>query len=274
MSSLSDFDYLSQVKNPSEFVPPEGGLIVYRTFTPDGGCQTPNRPMLKAVNPDTREVLFFRPLCKTRSCSYCRQILAKRWVIRAVEGAKVLSSVGVLDFLTVTSHEKLDPSGSLAVLPKAWKNLHRRVERASGDQPAYYAVPEQHKNGRWHMHAIINVHLSRKWWKDNARSCGLGYQSDVQEVHSLGGVSFYVTKYLTKTLQNSNLPKGAKVVRTSHNWPPLPELPMPPGWTFRQLGKRELNLETDRYLNLGYSVVLADADGAWDWLENWSPAGR
>lgn len=266
MSSVDDFDTSSQPDFSPVFQSPEGGLIVYRTFRQES-CQTVGRPLLKITNAQLKQAIFFRPLCNTRSCPHCAQILARRWVYRAVHGSEVLSTAHKLDFLTVTSHEKLDAAASLAVLPKAWDKLRRRVTRAA-ETAEYFAVPEQHKNGRWHLHAIITARLSRRWWKDNARQCGLGYQSDVQEVNSLGGVSFYVTKYITKMLQNSNLPKGSKVVRTSHGWPQLPEMPKPAGWTYSVVPSPDaLNTEAERYQTIGYTVVIADSASVWDWLD-------
>lgn len=251
---------------PPGFQSPAGGLIIYRVT--QQGCTTPNRPYLKGVNQTTKQVLFFQPDCKSWSCPHCAEIRKKRWQWRATNGVTLfLVDNREIDFVTVTSHEKLTPAGSVAVLGGAWNKLNRRVKRASENHD-YLLVPEFHKSGKVHIHLLTTAVLKKKWWKDNARACGFGYQSDVQEVASLGGVSAYVAKYLTKMLQNSNLPKHFRRVRTSNGWPKLPELPPHPDWQF-SLVKPDIPLAfiEKTYVAQGYRVVLADGISAWDWIE-------
>ena len=225
MSTIEPIDDESQSSPASDFMSPAGGLIVYRTIQQNSEiCTALNRPFLKAINHSTKQVVLFRPRCKSWRCPGCAKINAQKVVLRAANGSEVMQSRGaVLDFVTVTSHEKLDPAASLAVLPKAWNKLNRRMSREAASHE-YLAIPEQHKDGRWHLHAIVTAKLPKKWWKDNARQCGLGYQSDVQEVRTLGGVAYYVSKYVSKTLENPNLPKNFRRVRASHGWPELPAM--------------------------------------------------
>lgn len=266
MSTVSDFDASSQGLPLPVFPSPEGGLILYRVFQQDC-CQALNRPMLRAVNQTLGQAVYFRPLCKSWNCPYCAPRRAWMWQKRAQYGSDILTTTNNLDFVTVTSHEKLGAAASLAVLPKAWNKLNRRVKRAA-ESAEYFAVPEQHKDGRWHLHAIITARLKKKWWKDNARACGLGYQSDVQEVESAGGVGGYVTKYLTKMLQNSNLPNHFRRVRLSHGWPELPQKEFG-DWEFAKLGELDAVNDEMAYLQKrGFTVVLADGSSSWDWLEN------
>ena len=257
--------------SPSPFFSsPEGGLIVYR-ITPQNSpnCEALNRPLLKGVNHASKQVVFFRPRCKSWRCPSCAAINAQKATLRALNGAEVLTAAGAkIDFLTVTSHEKLSPDASLAVLPKAWNKLNTRILRATG-KPEYFALPEQHKDGRWHLHALVSVKLPKKWWKDNARECGLGYQSDVQEVRSLGGVAYYISKYVTKQLEHKNLPLHFRRVRASAGWPKLPDMPENPDWNFMVVPKDiSADFEVQNYQDMGYTVVMADATSAWDWIEN------
>ncbi len=255
-----------------DFLSAEGGLTLYRLTQQESNCIAPNRPMLKAVNRATRQVVFFRPACKSWGCPGCAQKRAKRWVYVARHGTEALLQQGLhVDFLTVTSHEKLGAVGSLSVLSSAWNKLNRRIHRAA-DTADYFLVPEPHKNGRWHIHAIITAKLPKRWWKDNARACGFGYQSDVQEVRTLGGVHFYVTKYLTKSLQNSNLPRGFRRVRVSQGWPDLPELPSSPDWIFIVLERdRAVAWDVEAYEREGFSVVITDENGAWEIVNSGYP---
>lgn len=249
-----------------DFSPPTGGLILYR-ITAREDCTTPHRPLLKAVHRGWGEVVFFHPACGCYSCPGCAENLKFRWSLTAQHGASVLSQGGAkLDFLTVTSHEKLNAAQSRYVMAKAWPALRERVRRASASHE-YFIVPEQHQDGRWHIHAIISASLPRKWWKDNARQCGFGYQSDVKEVKEAGGAGSYVAKYIGKSLQNSNLPKHHRRVRLSRNWPRLPELPSPEGWAFFPVDKKTpLSWEISQYQSEGFSVVVADPRSAWDWV--------
>lgn len=266
MSQGKDFSASRQGLPSPVFPSPEGGLILYRLIVRDG-CQAENRPMLRAVNSTLGQAVYFRPLCKSWNCPYCAPRRAWMWRKRAEYGSDVLTTVGGLDFVTVTSHEKLSAAASLAVLPKAWHKLYFRLRRRA-ETVEYFAVPEQHKSGRWHLHVIVTARLKKKWWKDNARACGLGYQSDVQEVADSGGVGNYVTKYLTKTLQNSNLPKGFRRVRLSHGWPSLPGREFG-DWEFAKLGELDAVNDEVAYLQKrGFTVILADGSSSWDWLEN------
>lgn len=223
---------------------------------------------MKAVNRNLGKVVFFRPACKSWNCPGCAPNLKKRWVYAAQHGATVLMSEGhAIDFLTVTSHEKLNAAGSLAILSSAWHKLARRVMHVS-DSHEYFLIPEQHQDGRWHIHALITANLKKRWWKDNARACGFGYQSDVQEVQSLGGTYHYVSKYLGKTLQSTNLPKHFRRVRLSQGWPGLPELSSPPGWNFMLLERdRGLSWDAERYQKEGFQVFVADPESAWEIVE-------
>jgi len=270
---LSTIDaHPAQSQEFSDFSPsPKGGLILYRTTQQNLECSAPNRPLLKAVSIDQKTVVFFHPRCKQWSCPACGQKNAYKAVLRAFQGSEGFRDGGApLHFLTVTSHEKLSAAASLAVLPKAWNKLNVRIKRAAA-APEYFAIPEQHKNGRWHLHAIITANLPRKWWKNNARECGLGYQSDVREVKQLGGVPYYIAKYVTKALENAALPKGFRRIRTSSGWPKL-ESPQPlEGWEFLIVPRENsLQSEVERYQKTGNTVVLADEISSWDWMKNWA----
>lgn len=259
----------SQSSEAPLFMSPEGGLIVYRGIQQELECSAPNRPLLKAVNHATRQAILFHPRCKSWRCPACAAKNAQKAILRAVHGSEVLIAEGLrIDFVTVTSHEKLDAEASRAVLPLAWNKLNRRIKRAA-QSALYFAIPEQHQDGRWHLHAMTTARLPKKWWKDNARRCGLGYQSDVQEVKSLGGVAYYVAKYVGKTLQNSNLPTNFKRLRHSQEWPDLPALPKTPGWEFFPVQPHvPVQHEIDSYQRMGFTVVLADEVSSWDWIEH------
>lgn len=250
------------------------GLIYIEQFQKNSGCETPNRPWMIASNFFTGQSLFFQPTCKKWSCASCGYVNAKRWTVRAIKGTESLLESGCkVDFVTLTPHEKLTAEQSFRVLPLAWKKLSMRwkYEIPANDPGAYYAVPERHKSGKVHTHMIITGGLKKKWWKDNARECGLGYQSEVKEVATLG-VGGYVSKYLNKTLGDP-WPKGTRRVNTSRSWPSLPELEQVPGWGFKTYATdRELRPVLEGLLNDGYQVYGVTTANAWNLLEKLSPS--
>lgn len=252
---------------------PEGGLIYIEQFHKNDGCETPRRPWMIASNFFTGQSLFFRPTCKKWSCASCGQVNARRWTVRAIKGTEWLINAGYTpDFVTLTPHEKLTPAQSFRVMPLAWKTLHMRYKREIpvDDPGAYYAVPERHKSGKVHSHLIITGGLTKKWWKDNARECGMGYQSEVKEVATLG-VGGYVGKYLGKTLADP-WPKGTRRVNTSRSWPAMPELEQALGWGFATYSTdEELMPVLEGLLRDGYTVTGVTTANAWALLERLSP---
>jgi len=208
------------------------GLIYIEQFQKTSECTTPNRPLLKAINHDQKTAILFHPPCKMWSCPVCADLNKRRWIARALHGVQtLLDNNQALNFLTLTSHEKLRGRASFTVWPSAWKKLQSRYYYAipSGER-FYFAVPERHQDGTKHTHAIITGILPERWWKDNARACGMGFMADVQEVITLG-VGGYVGKYIGKTLAEG-WPKRTRRVNTSRSWPSLPEPEQNPDWKF------------------------------------------
>lgn len=227
-------------------------------------CKTRNRPVMKARNPETGYVILFRPRCKMWSCPTCAEINQKLWAVRSHSGAEQLIETGrELQFLTLTSNEKLGPDGTLYVWPRAWKKLHARANREAG-KSAYMMVPERHSDGRLHMHAISTWGLGSRWWKDNSRECGLGYMAEEKEVNSPVGAACYVVKYISKQLALAQWPRGFRHVRTSRDWPKLPELEKPDGWSFSVLEKEDnLMKEIIRHTFFFDKVLMLDHRAAW-----------
>jgi hypothetical protein len=257
-------DTLQTLLSPHEV----GGLILYRKSDRKGGvCLSRGRPLLKAINHDQKQVVFFRPRCGLWSCPSCAEINASRVVLQAAHGAKLLAEAGAaLDFVTITPHERLSPRASRVVLPSAWSMLRKRFARATTSGHQYFVVPEQHKSGKWHLHAITAFHLPKRWWKNNARECGFGYQVDVQKIDHLGQVSAYIGKYIGKNL-NDQYTRSLRHVLHSNRWPKLPDIPEPAGWEFLLLKRDQaLNEEVARAQGMGYVVVLADESSSWDWI--------
>jgi len=247
----------------------EAGLSTIEQFTatPDLDCETPRRPVLRGVNHAERKAVFFRPRCKMWSCPACAPVNRGLWAVRAYHGANCLETLtNPINFLTITSHEKLGAAASLAVLPHAWDQLNKRARRAAPDYQ-YLLVPEPHADGRVHIHAIENSGLGERWWKDNARTCGFGYMAEEEELHSAAGAAYYVTKYISKGLGAACWPRGFRRVRTSRRWPKTPALPVAAGWVFDKLPDRaQLDEAYYRLRDVGYDVRVMGSFEAWEFV--------
>jgi hypothetical protein len=171
-----------------------------------------------------------------------------------------------INFLTLTSHEKLTPEGTIFVFRHAWDLLNKRARRAVPEYE-YILIPEPHEDGRLHAHLIETSSLGTRWFKDNGRQVGLGYMAEETPVVSPEGAAWYVVKYINKGLAEHTWPEGFRRVRTSRGWPALPAQESHPLWEFVVLGKHKSIEETvARYEGAGYSVVSLGSVAAWDFV--------
>lgn len=228
-------------------------------------CNARMRPWLRARNEANRLVILFQPRCKLWTCPACGELNKRLWGMKTEHGARQLVATGrEIQFLTLTSHEKLTPAQTMSVWGDAWKKLRTRAVRAVGRKMEYLMIPEQHKSGRLHMHAVETANLTTRWWKDNARECGLGYMAEEEEVEGIGGAVFYVTKYVTKTMEDTLWPTRWRRVRASQGWPKMPEMEQPEDWTFDVVPQtRTPTREKEMLESAGYRVVIADHASAW-----------
>lgn len=258
-----------KMTNPPVLNPPVGGFNSYSEQFDKGDCPNARVPYMLGVSSAEKRAMVFRPRCKVWSCPVCGPANAWVWAFRANSGAHALYDRGKpLDFIAITSHEKLTPAQSFWVAPKAWMKLQMRIRRETGGFE-YFCVPEVQKNGRVHFHLVTTAALSKKWWKTNARECGFGFQSDRKEVYDLGGVIGYMSKYLTKTLHVADLPKGTRRVRTSRGWPKAPQRDPPEGWEFAVIKQKAQLAEVLVFMKQrGYEVAMKGSKSAWDFIEN------
>jgi len=161
--------------------------------------------------------------CESWGCDECAKRMAERWALRAEMGARqILGAAEVLDFVTITSHEKLsDFAATERVWRVAWNALYCAIKRKTVGFE-YMIVPEKHQDGRMHVHALWNAGVSKRWLKDNARKRGLGYQAEIIRVNHEGIAAKYVTKYVSKNL-GVDVPKHFRRVRVSQGWIDIPK---------------------------------------------------
>jgi len=198
--------------------------------TQESGCEKANRPYMVGFDPTVQAFFVFRPDCKCWNCRSCAARLRACWTKRVYEGiAGYIASGEDFRFVTVTSHERLYTfNQTLHVWPKAWSRLQRRVKY---QRPGwhYVLIPEQHQNGRLHVHLIASTDLGTRWWKDNARACGLGWRAEEAEFKGdradPARAASYAGKYMDKQLGVTQWPRYFHHIRTSQHFPELPADP-------------------------------------------------
>lgn len=179
--------------------------------------------LLIAWDFDTKRGLITRADCDSWNCPECALRMKSRWSLRADMGVRLLLDAGAtVDFVTITSHEKLkDFAATERVWRSAWAKLYAALKRKNPDVQ-YMIIPERHKDGRMHVHALWSAGVTQKWLKDNARKRGLGYQAKVVHIVEAQRAAAYVVKYIGKDL-GENVPPHFRRVRVSRGWADIPE---------------------------------------------------
>lgn len=239
-----------------------GGLIFIEQLhgLPLKTCKNAARPTLLTYSKSEGLAVIWRPDCNMWNCPYCGEKKRKRLVALGYLGAASFLTAGKrIGFVTLTSHEKLGAHQSVKVWPMAWKTLHMRLRRAAPGTE-YLFVPELHRTGKMHAHGLVIDAPAKRWWKDNARACGFGYQDDMQEAESLRVVG-YLAKYTAKTLEHDKFPRGTRRYRASQGWPKLEQYMTGGDLTTRKLDPSlTVQEQTSDLLKNGVKVVQ-DYDG-------------
>jgi len=167
--------------------------------------------------------LVARADCDSWKCAECAERLKTYWLLRADMGARDILGRGErLDFVTITSHEKLaNFNATERVWRSAWDALYQALKRRT-PRFQYMIVPERHKSGRMHVHALWNASVTKRWLKDNARRRGLGYECAVEHVDTSGRAQRYVVKYVGKDI-GTDVPRHFRRVRVSRGWVDVPK---------------------------------------------------
>jgi len=182
-----------------------------------------NAGLIVAFDHSSHRCLVAEATCDSFMCEECARRMLDHWKLRAQIGSrKILSDGGKLDFVTLTSHEKLKSFDATArVWTHVWSMSYDAIKRKNPNF-AYLAIPERHRDGRLHLHAIWNADVSTRWLKDNIRKRGGGYKCEAQSVYSMYDIVRYVTKYVTKQF-NLEVPPHFRRIRVSQNWPEVPK---------------------------------------------------
>lgn len=217
-------------------------------------------PYLTGKNHEDNKAILLHATCHLWSCETCALRNARVWIARIIEGCNRLD--GEWSLLTITAHKKWRKNQSITNLRQGWKKLINRIVYATreDDYPLYYVrVWEQHKDGSFHIHVLINKMLGARWAKDASAECGMGNQADWRKVDNIGQAAGYVAKY---TLKNAAIarggvewPKGLRRIEVSRNWPELPEKYHNPDYLWHVNSTREGQLKWAEWLEKeGYKI--------------------
>lgn len=229
-------------------------------------CTGKNRPFMVARNNKHKTAIFFQPRCKLWSCPTCAETNAALWAITAYHGTQILAKSGLnLMFTTVTNHERLSPEMAYRLWPEQWKKLRQRAVRAAGTFE-YLLIPERHASTKMHVHLLNTGSLTERWWKNNARSCGLGYQDKSIKINNPRLGAWYTTKYLAKQLQDTAWPRGHRHVRTSQHWPRPIQNPLPDVDFIPVPRDRSVSEMVEGYETIGFDCLIVDHHEAWQVL--------
>lgn len=203
----------------------QGGLTFIEQLhaTAEQLCSNQSVPWITGINHLSREVFLLRGSCGMWSCPQCGARNGRRWLARILEHMNRNKRRNWY-FVTLTAHEKWrGPSASRRNLQTGWKRLYNRIRRKYG-LVEYVKVWEAHDDGSWHIHAIWNRKIGKRWLKDNARACGMGYQVHCVQAKNPGQVAGYCAKYLLKSLDQAPVyERGMRRIEVSRSWTKLEE---------------------------------------------------
>lgn len=167
-------------------------------------------------------------------------------------------------FLTLTFNETYVDRYDLQDISKITTTWFNGQRKRNAPDLKYLIVPEQHKNGAWHLHGLVsnidNIRLSKSGKKTNKNldiynlsGFKYGFTTATTVIDS-NAVSKYVTKYITKEL--CDITKGKKRYWCSRNL----ELGEEDKFLFTYNDKLTLETELEE-INAYYSDALCKATG-------------
>jgi len=198
-------------------------------------CPTLGTPYLYSDNEETKTRRIIKTRCKKWTCPYCAEINAIGAYIRILNGLNELQKQGnSINFVTLTSHEKIrDFEQGYRIWQSAWRKLQERARRWLKNHNLnceFVYLFEAQKSGAFHVHMLITGQLHTRWWKDNARACGLGYQAKSENVDNAGLAASYVVKYIAKNIGLEISIPRLRRINFSRKFPPTKAFASPDRW--------------------------------------------
>lgn len=186
-------------------------------------CKNPISPYLVGFSKTEKKAVIFKSNCDQWECEECAARKQSQWVARAILGCQKIGSRGMASkFVTVTTAEWYKNSAeAIAAFPRAWNKLYCRLKRKNPQLMYLLTIEFGAKTGHMHAHFLTDATQNKRWYKDNARACGMGYQSEVETIDNDGKAAAYVSKYIGKSISGLSLPSRFRRVRCSQNWAAL-----------------------------------------------------
>lgn len=232
-----------------------GSYALIEHLRGSGVCSNPRKVAVVRRNEDSKQATIFLPPCKTWGCIECAERNKSRWLHRVLYGIDHYIRQGfVFSFVTMTLGGRYKArADSIDGWRKVWPRVYDRYRRAFGRQP-YVILPECHRNGRVHLHAIIGAIAGERWYKDNVWSCGGGFMASCEKVWSVQAAGSYAMKYMTKTTGLVRWPRKFKRIRVSHHWPNKPVKALDPNSLYTVLNPAQLAWTVAWLWRIGYDV--------------------
>lgn len=233
-----------------------GGLSVIEQCHAQPVCEAPRRPLLRALNHERRVVIYFKPRCKSWKCPACAEINKRLWTARIYDATAFHLAQGAsVAFTTLTTHEKLSVEQSWRLFYRQWQRLLLRARRKAGGGE-YVMIPEAHQSGKMHVHMLDTFALPTRWWKDNARACGLGFMAESEFAETPGGAARYAAKYLSKGMVDEKL-RNVRRIRKSKGFLNSSAGEQCTDWLYERLPDDVvLALDVQHYERRGFEVLL------------------
>ena len=231
-------------------------------------CSRKDGMLMLRKNRSTNEANVFKPSCKMWSCPECSYWKVAEWKVKIMYGLDILQKEGEkFNFVTITlSGDATIRANSIEAWRKLWPRVYARHVRKCGKRH-YVLLPERDKKYVAHMHAIIGSDVDERWWKDNCASSGSGYQATSNPMVGLARAANYVTKYLTKGVQEGDWPHSFRRIRTSHNWPVMPQVDKSDEYEYAVFNKIELVNKIRLLWKDNYNVFKDWGDSLVEWID-------
>jgi hypothetical protein len=190
-------------------------------------CPRQGVPYLVGDNNDIKKRVIVKARCKQWDCPYCAPINKQEHYNRIAIGlTRLWKNDTQWQFVTITCHEKWRGYNASV---KNWRRnkdkllaRFRRKHKKEYDYPCEYVyIPECHKDKTVHIHGLFSGQLESRWWKDNARECGLGFMAESDGLKNVIQGLNYITKYMVKEIGMETVGKNFRRICYSQGFPDI-----------------------------------------------------
>ncbi len=171
---------------------------------------------------------YIRPDCKKLTCEFCgphRAAKYRKFILkRAIEHKLTRMMTLTLD------PKKLPPNcETVSYIRNSWADFRVYLHREFKRPIKFIAILEFQKNGRAHLHILIDRYIYDGWIREQWQAVGGGKVIDIRLV-DMHRISAYLSKYLTKELMLICPPKKRRITtcRAIRLFDPT----VPGGWKF------------------------------------------